>query len=984
MAIAVRAVGAIASGAGTITPGLPSGTVKGDLLVMVCESKSGQAVTCAGWEEAPNSPQEDTTDSTRLTILWRRAQGSDARTTNDPGDHIIARIIGFSGVKGFGSPWDVTAGGTESTADTSGSIPGATTTVDGCMIIAACCEGIDPASNNTTGFSSWANANLASITERIDNRRVDGDGGGIGAATGIKTTAGNYGNTTVTFADSARKGLWSGALLPEVPIEQLTDNFDDNSFDLQKFVEWNAGDVSETSQTLRITSNLAAAYKGYDTTGIFPLTGSFVSIELVHAITGLTDDGTFLQITLNSTNTITFYVYNDTLIAETQVASSYSTIASAAYNSTNHRWIRIRESGGTIYFDTSPDGYSDNWTNFASVANPFAITAVYASVFIGTDAANGSTDTAIIDNFNVVKVKSERSAKVTGKDTSNSERSAKLTGASSGTSTNDERSAKITGKDTSSSERPAKLSGQDSANSERSAKILGINLTEVFSDNFDDNSLDGAKWATYGSNVHEQNQQLEIDTGLSPGYSGIYSLGGLLGSDYKLTGSYVKVKIKSAGNQTLVSGEFYPVFLKYDDDNNISWLIAGGSLIAGKKIATTFTSLDSRTFNIISHRYLRIRESGGTTYWEFSATGLDSDWTIAHSESSPISTERLEIHAFGGNWNTELTTTTYAIDSLNVGDVASERSAKITGKDTSDSERSASIIGKDTANSERSAKTLGQDSSNSERSAKLLGNDTSYSEREAKITGTDTSNSERQAKLLGQDFSSSERAVKLQGSDTSLSERSAKTLGQDTANNERNASLTGKDTSDSERSATVVGIAGEYSERSATIVGQEFTSSERSANITGKDTDSSERQAKIYGQDSTNTEREAKITGQLATDSERSVKITGSDTSNSERQAKIDGQYESNSEIWASLTGQDTNQSERWLKIHGKEIIVFERWAKIVGKLDRGRPTILSTPYGGVVLESRQSSTPISSQAVTTPVSDSSSTPLLGKSPTSL
>ena len=216
MAIAVRNVGTIASGTGTISPGLPSGTAIGDLLVMICESKSGQAVTASGWTQAPNSPQEDTTDSTRLTVLYQRAiTASPATTTNDPGDHVIARIIGFSGVIGYGDPWDVTAGSTESTADTSGSIPGATTTRDGCMIVAACCDGIDTASNNTTGFSGWTNASLASITERIDNRRLDGDGGSIGAATGIKTTAGAYSATTVTFANTARKGLWSGALIPQ-------------------------------------------------------------------------------------------------------------------------------------------------------------------------------------------------------------------------------------------------------------------------------------------------------------------------------------------------------------------------------------------------------------------------------------------------------------------------------------------------------------------------------------------------------------------------------------------------------------------------------------------------------------------------------------------------------------------------------------------------------------------------------------------------
>jgi hypothetical protein len=408
MAVAVRAVGAIASGTGAITPGLPTGTVKGDLLVMVCESKSGQTVTCAGWTEAPNSPQEDTTDSTRLTILWRRAQGSDARTTNDPGDHIMGRIIGFSGVIGYGSPWNVTAGGTESTADTSGSIPGATTTVNGCMIIAACCDGTDTASNNTTGFSGWTNASLASITERIDNRRLDGDGGSIGAATGIMTTAGTYNATTVTFANSARKGLWSGALLPATAIENLKDNFDDNSLDTQKWVEWNTGDLGESSGTMTLLSTTAAAYKGGDSTGIFDLTGSYILAEFQHVLTGLTDAGTFMLLTLDASNTMAFYVYNGDLVAEKQIATAYTTIATTTYNSTTHKWLRIREASGTVYFDYSADGIS--WTNFTSAANPFAVTGLFVTIQIGTDSANAGTDTAVIDNFNYPKTQTSRTA----------------------------------------------------------------------------------------------------------------------------------------------------------------------------------------------------------------------------------------------------------------------------------------------------------------------------------------------------------------------------------------------------------------------------------------------------------------------------------------------------------------------------------------------------------------------------------------------
>jgi hypothetical protein len=180
----------------------------------------------------------------------------------------------------------------------------------------------------------------------------------------------------------------------------LVDNFDDNSLDTGKWAEWTGGDVSETSQQLRITSTTSSSYKGMESVSSYDLIGSYAVVELVHALTGLTDDGTFLQLYLDVTNTITLFVYNDTLTAEKQVAGSYTTIASTAYNGTNHRWLRIREASGTVYFDTSADGLT--WNNFTSTPNPFTLTALVASLFIGTDSANAGTDTAIFDNFNVI------------------------------------------------------------------------------------------------------------------------------------------------------------------------------------------------------------------------------------------------------------------------------------------------------------------------------------------------------------------------------------------------------------------------------------------------------------------------------------------------------------------------------------------------------------------------------------------------------
>lgn len=214
MAIAVRAVGAVGTGLGAVTPGLPAGTDVDDILVMFVQTMN-QAITVSGWTEAGSSPQSEAGAATRLTVFWKRATGgSDATTTSDSGDHQLARIIGFTGCVTSGDPFDVTAGGSQATPGTALTVPGATTTVANTMVLAAAAVSSDE--SNTAFFSGWTNANLTNLTERCDNVTLTGAGGGIGVATGEWASIGAYGDTTATMATSNAHAMWSGALKPYV------------------------------------------------------------------------------------------------------------------------------------------------------------------------------------------------------------------------------------------------------------------------------------------------------------------------------------------------------------------------------------------------------------------------------------------------------------------------------------------------------------------------------------------------------------------------------------------------------------------------------------------------------------------------------------------------------------------------------------------------------------------------------------------------
>jgi hypothetical protein len=208
----IRAVGAVAAGTGAISPGLPAGTVAGDLLIMMLET-GAEAITVTDWLSAPSSPQE--TGNTRLTILYKiSVDGADATTTSDSGDHQIGRIIGIqTGTFNAASPFNTSNGNVQTPATTSVSIDGATTSVADCLILAFTTNDV-VSFGDVEQYSSWANVALANVAELIDNRTTAGNDGQIGAASGEKATAGAYGATTATAVTSAVHACISLAIAP--------------------------------------------------------------------------------------------------------------------------------------------------------------------------------------------------------------------------------------------------------------------------------------------------------------------------------------------------------------------------------------------------------------------------------------------------------------------------------------------------------------------------------------------------------------------------------------------------------------------------------------------------------------------------------------------------------------------------------------------------------------------------------------------------
>lgn len=165
------------------------------------------------------------------------------------------------------------------------------------------------------------------------------------------------------------------------------------------------GGVSETGGKARVPC-VAGVFAGYQTAKDWTLAGSAASVQLplAAAANGASTEaqtafniiqstaGTFLAININTVaGTIRF---------ENNVGYTDGSAVSLTYNSTTHAWLRIRETGGTLFWDTSTDGSS--WTNRRSISTPSWVTN-------GTNALavellswrnNGSTNYCEWDNFN--------------------------------------------------------------------------------------------------------------------------------------------------------------------------------------------------------------------------------------------------------------------------------------------------------------------------------------------------------------------------------------------------------------------------------------------------------------------------------------------------------------------------------------------------------------------------------------------------------
>jgi len=176
----------------------------------------------------------------------------------------------------------------------------------------------------------------------------------------------------------------------------LTDDF--TTKNTAKWTFASGASVSGGQLVMQCLSGFSSEANSVD---YYDFTGSYALVEVVSPQgAGVSTQTYFFCRQIPDVNSVRWLIANTTLLAQRRVASTNTEVFATPFDATNHRWLRIREDAGTVYWDTSADGFT--WTNRATWVSTFTLTAlkvVLGSGYWGTETSPAS---AVVDNFNLI------------------------------------------------------------------------------------------------------------------------------------------------------------------------------------------------------------------------------------------------------------------------------------------------------------------------------------------------------------------------------------------------------------------------------------------------------------------------------------------------------------------------------------------------------------------------------------------------------
>ncbi|MFJ8049801.1 hypothetical protein [Streptomyces luteogriseus] len=189
-------------------------------------------------------------------------------------------------------------------------------------------------------------------------------------------------------------------------IGELADTFDDGVVDTGKWPSnyntGGGGDPTEAGGRARVACD--TGFSAFTSDNTYTLADSHAWVEMYPPAAGGAATEAWAQLLIASSTSGTDAIAEVnavtgdlTLAVRTGYFDPAATILT--YNPVAHRWIRIREFGGNLLFDTSPDGLT--WTNQRTTASPAWVGDADLEIQLIAHRDSGTPDVAEFDNFNV-------------------------------------------------------------------------------------------------------------------------------------------------------------------------------------------------------------------------------------------------------------------------------------------------------------------------------------------------------------------------------------------------------------------------------------------------------------------------------------------------------------------------------------------------------------------------------------------------------
>ncbi|MFF9285389.1 LamG-like jellyroll fold domain-containing protein [Streptomyces griseosporeus] len=177
------------------------------------------------------------------------------------------------------------------------------------------------------------------------------------------------------------------------PLAMLADDFDD---DRVNTVLWpnNYGGATETGGRMRVPVT-PGTNAGFLTAREWALTGSTLTAKLVTLPGANGSSSAVASMWVNSTTSGTrlgwrYNAVTGQISAENQTGFFDGTAVTFTYSAIDHVWLRVRESGGTVYWESSGDGFG--WTVRRTLATPAWVTSQTLTVEFPTARTGGTAD----------------------------------------------------------------------------------------------------------------------------------------------------------------------------------------------------------------------------------------------------------------------------------------------------------------------------------------------------------------------------------------------------------------------------------------------------------------------------------------------------------------------------------------------------------------------------------------------------------------